>query len=111
MADSNPQNQQQIQLKITDDVLKGVYSNMMQVSHTPEEFILDFMNIIGGGGMVTSRVIVSPEHMKRIVAALADNLQKYESQFRELKSAPVNSAPAVASSTGPQFGFDTNKAK
>jgi hypothetical protein len=111
MAEQNQQNQQQIQIKITDEVLKGVYSNMMQVSHTPEEFIFDFMSIAGGAGIVVSRVMVSPEHMKRIVAALQDNLKRYEAQFKEIKGGPVNAAPAVASSTGPSFGFDTEKAK
>ncbi len=102
---------QQIQVKITDDILKGVYSNIMQVSHTGEEFILDFMNIVGGAGMITSRVIVSPDHMKRIVAALQDNLQRYEKQFRELKAGQINPVPSAPSSTGPHIGFDTNKAE
>lgn len=102
---------QQIQIKIEDAILKGAYSNMMQVSHTSDEFVFDFMNIANGAGMVVSRVIVSPEHMKRIIAALQDNLQKYEKQFREVKDSPVNPAPTAASSTGPSYGFDTNNAK
>ncbi len=107
-----PGGQQQIQVKVSDEVLKGVYSNIMQVSHTAEEFILDFMNIVGGAGVVASRVIVSPDHMKRIVAALQDNLQRYEKGFREIKGAPVNPTPTVPSSTsGSSFGFDTNKAE
>ena len=79
---------QQIQVKIDDTTLRGIYSNMMQVAHTPEEFVLDFMNIIGGAGVVASRVLVSPAHMKRIVAALQDNLSKYETQFGRLPPAP-----------------------
>jgi hypothetical protein len=78
----NPQPQgQKVQVKITDEVLKGFYSNMMQVTHTKEEFALDFMSAIGQQGIVGARVVVSPAHLKRIAAALAENLRKYEAQF------------------------------
>jgi hypothetical protein len=45
MAENNPQ-EQQVQIKVTDEVLKGAYANMVQVAHTQEEFILDFMNLL-----------------------------------------------------------------
>lgn len=77
--------QPQIQIKASDEILKGVYSNMATVSHTQEEFILDFLNVFPPAGTLNSRVIVSPGHMKRIVAALADNLAKYEKQFGAVK--------------------------
>lgn len=80
---------QQLQVKVTDEVLKGVYANMVQVGHTPEEFILDFMNLFPPAGIITSRVILSPGHMKRIVAALADNLKRYEEQFGAVKAADI----------------------
>ena len=77
--------QQQIQIKASDEKVKGEYANMMQVMHTQEEFVLDFLNIFPPAGTLNSRVIVSPGHMKRIVAALADNLTKYEAQFGVVK--------------------------
>jgi hypothetical protein len=77
--------QPQIQIKASDEILKGVYSNMATVSHTQEEFILDFLNVFPPAGTLNSRVIVFPGHMKRIVAALADNLAKYEKQFGAVK--------------------------
>lgn len=82
----------QIQIKAADEVLKGVYSNMAQVQHTQEEFVLDFLSVFPPAGTLNSRVIVSPGHMKRIVAALADNLAKYEAQFGivKLSEAPTN---------------------
>lgn len=84
----------QMQVKVTDEVLKGVYANMVQVGHTPEEFILDFMNLFPPTGMLTSRVILSPGHAKRIAGALADNIKKYEQQFGEIKASkgPENNA-------------------
>lgn len=81
------QQNQQMQVKVTDEILKGVYANMVQVAHTPEEFILDFMNLFPPSGIVTSRVIISPAHMKRIVAALEDNMKKYEEQFGTVKGS------------------------
>src|SRR6185503_2077894 len=96
---NEPKDQQQIQVKVTDEVLKGVYGNMVQVGHTPEEFILDFMNIFPPSGIITSRVVISPAHMKRIVAALADNLKRYEDQFGSIKAGPMASSPTTTSSS------------
>ena len=89
MDNQKDQQQQQLQVKVTDEVLKGVYANMVQVGHTPEEFILDFMNLFPPTGIITSRVILSPGHMKRIVAALADNLKRYEEQFGAVKASDI----------------------
>jgi hypothetical protein len=95
MEQNNPQPQgQQMQVKVTDEVLKGVYANMAQIGHTQEEFIVDFMNLFPPSGIITSRVIVSPSHMKRIVAALTDNLKKYEAQFGTIQNVEP-SAPHV----------------
>lgn len=75
--------QQQIQIKITDEILRGAHANMMAVSHTKEEFVLDFMNVFPGQGqgIVTDRVILTPPHAKRVAAALAENIKRYEGQF------------------------------
>ncbi|HVY68251.1 MAG TPA: DUF3467 domain-containing protein [Patescibacteria group bacterium] len=72
---------QQLQVKIADEVLQGVYANLAQVAHTPEEFFIDFMNVLPPHGIVGARVIMSPAHFKRMVAAMQDNLQRYEAEF------------------------------
>ena len=59
----------------------------LQVGHTKEEFILDFMNLVPPQGIAVSRVFLSPGHMKRIVTALQDNLKKYEEQFGKIAQA------------------------
>jgi hypothetical protein len=84
--DKQEQPGQQMQVKISDDVLKGVYANMVQVGHGPEEFLLDFMNLFPPLGIVAARVILSPGHMKRVVAAMDENLKKYEEQFGKIKT-------------------------
>jgi hypothetical protein len=94
---------QNINVKVPDDVLKGQYANNMLVSHNKEEFILDFINVSmfppPGQGIVTAKVITSPGHMKRIVAAFTENLKKYEDQFGKIEEA---SAP-----TAQEMGFRT----
>jgi hypothetical protein len=79
----------QVQISADDEDLKGRYANLMSVSHTAEEFVLDYFAVTPGAsgprGHLVSRVIVSPSHYKRVVAALADNLRKYEEQFGEIE--------------------------
>lgn len=77
----------QIQIKATDEKMKGEYANMMQVMHTQEEFVLDFLNMFPPTGTLNARIIVSPSHMKRMIATLADNLKKYESRFGEVSAS------------------------
>ena len=79
--------QQQIQIKARDEDLKGVYSNLMQILHTKEEFILDFFLVSPPSGVLSSRVIMSPGHIKRMMGALKDNIEKYEGQFGKIEEA------------------------
>ena len=81
------QPQQQMQIKAKDDDLKGVYSNAMQITHTREEFVLDFLNMLPPHGTLNARVITSPGHLKRIVKALQENIQKYENAFGKIEEA------------------------
>jgi hypothetical protein len=76
-----PERTQQIQISTGDEMSRGRYSNNMLVSHSPEEFIVEWLLSSPSGTHLVSRIIVSPGHMKRIVDALSDNLRKYESKF------------------------------
>jgi hypothetical protein len=88
----NNQQQNQLQVKADDAVLKGAYANNMQVAHTKEEFIIDFMNLFPPMATLNARVIVSPGHMKRMLAALTDNVKRYEETHGtiEVADAPSN---------------------
>lgn len=79
------QKQQQIQIKASDEKLKGEYSNVMQILHTKEEFVMDFMNVFPPTGTLNSRIIVSPGHFKRMAQAMEENLKKYESSYGEIE--------------------------
>jgi hypothetical protein len=77
-----------LNVKIGDEDLKGRYSNLLRITHTREEFILDFINLVPPQGIVTARIVTSPGHLKRILRALAVNLERYESAFGEIPEAP-----------------------
>jgi hypothetical protein len=81
-----------IQIKASDEDLKGRYANAMQVSHGSDEFTLDFFNLTPPAGQLVARVITSPGHMKRILSALQENIAKYEAKFGPIQEAK---APTV----------------
>jgi hypothetical protein len=80
-------NGQEIKINFPPELQGGVYSNNMVVSHTKEEFVLDFLMVAPPAGTVTARVVVSPGHMKRILEALRDNISKYEKTFGTIQIA------------------------
>jgi hypothetical protein len=78
----------EIKVDLPQNVRGGVYCNNMVVTHTREEFVMDFMMIIPPLGTVTARVIMSPGHMKRTISALQTNLKNYEEKFGKIQEAP-----------------------
>jgi hypothetical protein len=86
MTDEKPK-PQQIDIELSAEVADGVYSNMAIISHSTSEFILDFVRLLPGisKAQVKSRVILTPEHAKRLLLSLQDNIRKYESNIGEIK--------------------------
>jgi len=76
------------EVKINDNIPGAEYSNLAQINHTQEEFHVVFMNVFPPTGKVVSKVITSPGHFKRMIAAMSENLKKYEDRFGEIKEAP-----------------------
>lgn len=76
-----------LNVKIADEELKGRYANLVRITHTREEFILDYINMVPPQGAVTARVITSPGHLKRLIRALSDNLHLYEQKFGQVQEA------------------------
>jgi len=89
MADDAPKKkkQNQINIELPEDMADGVYANLAIISHSHSEFVIDFIRMLPNvpKAKVKSRVIVSPEHAKRIVSALTDNIKKYEAQHGPIK--------------------------
>jgi hypothetical protein len=78
---------QGIEIELTDEVAQGIYSNLAIIAHSSSEFVIDFVRVVPNvpKAKVKSRIILTPEHAKRLLAALTDNINKYETQF-----GPVN---------------------
>jgi len=87
MANENENKGQQLQIEVKPEVAMGTYSNLAVVTHSQSEFVLDFVSMLPGmpKAEVASRVILVPEHAKRLLAALQDNLMKYEAQFGSIE--------------------------
>jgi len=81
----NPLNQ--INIEISDEVGEGIYSNLAVITHSPAEFIIDFVKMMPGvpKAKVKSRIILTPQHAKRLYKALKENVAKYESMHGEIK--------------------------
>ncbi|MBR6440880.1 MAG: DUF3467 domain-containing protein [Bacteroidales bacterium] len=91
---ANKEQQQNLKLNIAPDVAQGTYSNLVVISHNPTEIILDFAQMLPGteGATIRQRIIMNPIHAKRTLAALNDNIRRYEQQFgtiEEPKSLPM----------------------
>lgn len=73
-------------IEIDEETAEGTYTNLVMISHTPEEFILDFIRMIPGvqSARVKHRVIVTPSHAKRILGALEENVERYEQMHGEI---------------------------
>ena len=96
MADDNKKQQQnQLSIDLPEDIAEGVYSNLAIITHSSSEFVVDFVRIVPNApkARVKSRVILTPEHAKRLLAALADNVQKYERQFGAINSNNGGNGP------------------
>lgn len=87
-------NRTSLEIELKEDVAAGVYANMSVLSHSHSEFVMDFISLLPGmtKAQVRSRVIMAPEHAKRLLTALQDNIKRYEAFFGEIEneqSAPV----------------------
>ena len=87
MDNKNPQNPNQFQIELKPEVADGTYANLAIISHSSSEFVLDFVRVLPGvqKGQAKSRVILTPEHAKRLLLALQDNISKYENQFGPIR--------------------------
>ncbi|MEQ8927574.1 MULTISPECIES: DUF3467 domain-containing protein [Fulvivirga] len=80
-------NPNQINIELSEEVAEGVYANLAMIAHSNSEFVIDFIRLMPGvpKAKVKSRIVVTPEHAKRLMLALKENIQKYEDNFGEIK--------------------------
>jgi hypothetical protein len=74
------ENQNQLNIELTEDIAEGIYSNLAVISHSPTEFVIDFIRMMPNvpKAKVKSRIILTPHHAKRLLSALQDNINKFE---------------------------------
>ncbi|MEM9895138.1 MAG: DUF3467 domain-containing protein [Bacteroidota bacterium] len=82
-------NNNQINIELSEETAEGVYANLAMIAHSSSEFVIDFIRLMPGvpKAKVKSRIVITPEHAKRLLNALQDNIQKYESTFGEVKQS------------------------
>lgn len=81
-------NTNQLQIELSEEIAQGTYSNLAVITHSSSEFVIDFVRVMPGipKATVKSRIIVSPEHAKRLMLALQENIQKFESMNGPIKN-------------------------
>ncbi|NNC95636.1 MAG: DUF3467 domain-containing protein [Chitinophagales bacterium] len=90
----NPQ-QNQINIELSEDIADGIYSNLAIITHSNAEFVVDFVRVLPGvpKAKVKSRIVLTPQHAKRLLQALAENVKKYEDQHGKIKDTDVVGVP------------------
>ncbi|MBL4887059.1 MAG: DUF3467 domain-containing protein [Flavobacteriaceae bacterium] len=101
MAEDKKPKQGQINIELDETVAQGTYSNLAIINHSVSEFVVDFINIMPGipKSKVKARIILTPQHAKRFLKALAENVQRFENANGEIKDyeqppIPLNFGPA-----------------
>ena len=92
----------QLNIELSEEIAEGIYSNLAIISHSSSEFVVDFIRIMPGTpkANVKSRIILTPEHAKRLLFALQENISKYEKQYGKIKIDENNYAPQVPMAFG-----------
>jgi len=85
MSEENQENK--INIELSEEIAEGIYSNLAIISHSNSEFVIDFVKVMPGmpKAKVKSRILMTPEHAKRLLLALDDNIQKFEAKNGKIK--------------------------
>ncbi len=99
-------NENQINIELSEDISVGVYTNLAIITHSPSEFVCDFIQMMPGvpKGKVRSRVIMTPQNAKRLMNAMKENIQKFEQTFGVIENGDVPPMPPM------NFGTPTTEA-
>lgn len=97
MNQQNPNKDNQLNIEISEEVSEGIYSNLAIIAHSSSEFVVDFIRVLPGKpkANVKSRIILTPEHAKRLLMALQDNLFRYEREFGKIGTVDDHQPPHI----------------
>lgn len=100
MSDQKKTNQKQINIELDEKMAEGVYSNLAIINHSVSEFVVDFISMMPGApkAKVKSRIVLTPQHAKKFLKALNDNVQRFEKAHGTIKDyeqtpVPINFGP------------------
>ena len=100
MAEDKKAKQGQINIELDEAGAQGIYSNLAIINHSQSEFVIDFITIMPGvpKSKVKSRIVLTPQHAKRFLKALGDNVSRFEANHGEIKDyqqphIPINFGP------------------
>lgn len=94
----------QINIELSEEMAEGIYSNLAMIAHSHSEFVIDFIRLMPGvpKAKVKARVVLTPEHAKRLLFALGDNIKKFEESFGPIKQ--IEEAPKFPMHFGGKMG-------
>ncbi len=92
--DDKKNTQNQLNIELPEEIAEGIYSNLALINHSPSEFVVDFIRMVPNvpKAKVKSRIILTPQHAKRLLNALSDNVRKFEENFGKIddpKTPPI----------------------
>ena len=102
MSDQKTKKPNQINIELDESIAQGIYSNLAIIKHSQSEFVLDFITVMPGvpKSKVKSRIVLTPQHAKRLLKAIADNVQRFESMHGEIKDYQQSTMPINFGPTG-----------
>lgn len=103
MNTETPRPEGSIDVELTEEIAEGIYANLAMIAHSNSEFILDFIRLMPGvpKAKVKARIILTPEHAKRLLDALAENIGRYEESFGDISQPSDNSFRFPGGFSGP----------
>lgn len=84
-----------LNVELSEEIAEGIYSNLAIINHSPSEFVLDFIKIMPGvpKARVKARIVLTPQHAKRFLKAMGDNVTRYEQQHGEIQDVEQPNIP------------------
>ncbi len=91
----NQQNKGKLNIELPDEVAEGIYANLAIIQHSRSEFVVDFIKMLPGipKAKVKSRIILTPQHAKKLLRALQENVKKFESMHGAIKESELENMP------------------
>ncbi|WP_303310247.1 DUF3467 domain-containing protein [Hymenobacter sp. BT730] len=85
-----PHDPNAINIELSEEIAEGEYANLAMIAHSSSEFVIDFIRLMPGlpKAKVKARIVITPEHAKRLLAALSDNIDRFEQTFGNIKQQP-----------------------